>query len=66
MYGGAVTRETTSNGHLDAQATKKTRTVNELVLCDYLPGHGGISSMAFALARNGVSIRFLSWALRPF
>ncbi|KAF5351191.1 hypothetical protein D9756_008185 [Leucocoprinus leucothites] len=51
IYGDAkMEAEPTTNGVLHA---KKTKTVIQLSLRDYLPAYGPISSMTFSLAMNG-------------
>lgn len=59
IYGGSKSTPGPSpNGVHDARgAAKKTKTVIHLSLRDSLPAYGPIASMAFSLARNGVSLR---------
>jgi hypothetical protein len=47
-----------TNGLIVGSILAKKRFVTRLSLCDMIPAHGPISSMTFALAKNGVSLRF--------
>ena len=52
IYGDSkIEAEPTTNGIMHM---KKTKTIIQLSMRDYLPAYGPISSMAFSIAMNGV------------
>jgi cleavage and polyadenylation specificity factor subunit 1 len=54
IYGAKPALAETSGEANGVSAPKKnTKTVTQLYMCDSLPAHGNVSSMAFSLAKNG-------------